>query len=123
MDVELLYWGRSWGKLTSDTSKRHFEYPPCCQLEICEAGHLLMTTERGKFVLQAGDILLLPPGTEHYVTYLDENNKFYSLKFEASTTPDTPTMFFNNTFTRWYINSFNFSPPKCRLFKFSVLPK
>ena len=112
MDVELLYWGRSWGSLTRDTGKRHFEYHPYCQLEICEAGHLIMTTDRGKFVLQAGDILLLPPGTGHYVTYPDGNNKFYSLKFEATTAPDTPTMFFNSTFTRWCINSFNFCHPE-----------
>ena len=108
MDVELLYWGRSWGKLTKSSGKRAFEYHPYCQLEICEAGHLLMYTDHGKFVLCAGDMLLLPPGTGHYVTYPDESNKFYSLKFEASATPEAPAMFFNSSFTEWCIKSLNF---------------
>ncbi len=107
MNIELLYWGRSWGNL-SKSGKRQFEYHPYCQLEICEAGHLLMTTDQGKFVLQAGDMLLLPPGTGHYVTYPDENNKFYSLKFEAAAAPDEPALLLNCDFNLWCIKSFNF---------------
>ena len=110
MDIELLYWGRSWGKL-SKHGKRKFEYHPYCQLEICCAGHLLMTTGDGKFVLRSGDMLLLPPGTGHYVTYPDETNKFYSLKFEASTAPAHATLLLNNTLTQWCINSLNFCHP------------
>ena len=112
MKIELLYWGRSWGKLTPGVGKRGFEYHPYCQLEVCEEGHLLMYTEHGKFVLRAGDMLLLPPGTGHYVTYPDEHNKFYSLKFEASETPETPAMFFNSTFTDWCIKSLNYCHPE-----------
>ena len=107
MDIKLLYWGRSWGKL-SKSGKRQFEYHPYCQLEICEAGHLLMTTDQGKFVLQAGDMLLLPPGTGHYVTYPDESNKFYSLKFEAAAAPAEPALILNCAFNLWCIKSLNF---------------
>ena len=107
MDIKLLYWGRSWGKL-SKSGKRQFEYHPYCQLEICEAGHLLMTTDQGKFVLQAGDMLLLPPGTGHYVIYPDESNKFYSLKFEAAAAPAEPALILNCDFNLWCIKSLNF---------------
>ena len=110
MDIELLYWGRSWGKLSSN-GKRKFEYHPYCQLEICESGHLLMTTDHGKFVLRSGDMLLLPPGTGHYVTYPDENNKFYSLKFESSAATTTPTLILNCILSQWCINSLNFCHP------------
>ena len=111
MDIELLYWGRSWGKL-SKNRKRHFEYHPYCQLEICESGHLLMYTDHGKFVLRAGDMLLLPPGTGHYVSYPDENNKFYSLKFESSESPAAPGIILNSPFNEWCIKSLNFCHPE-----------
>lgn len=110
MNIELLYWGRSWGNL-SKTGKRQFEYHPYCQLEVCEAGHLLMQTDQGKFVLQAGDMLLLPPGTGHYVIYPDENNKFYSLKFESSQAPAAPRILLTSPFNEWCIKSLNFCHP------------
>ena len=110
MDIELLYWGRSWGNV-SKGGKRKFEYHPYCQLEICEAGHLLMNTDQGKFVLRSGDMLLLPPGTGHYVTYPDESNKFYSLKFEASAAPGNAALILNSTLTQWCINSLQFCHP------------
>ena len=55
--------------------------------------------------------LLLPPGTGHYVTYPDENNKFYSLKFESSAATTAPTLLLNCILSQWCINSLNFCHP------------
>ncbi|MBR2357474.1 MAG: AraC family transcriptional regulator [Lentisphaeria bacterium] len=107
MNVKLLYWGRSWGS-ASKSGRRQFEYHPYCQLEVCESGHFFMQTDHGKFVLQTGDMLLLPPGTGHYVIYPDENNKFYSLKFESSQAPAEPALILNCDFNLWCIKSLNF---------------
>ena len=104
MQIDLLYWGRSWGNV-SPRGKAQFEYHPYCQLEVCEKGRIVMCTSGGDFIMQAGDILLIPPGVGHHVVYPDSGNEFYSLKFEASEVPEKTVLFPHCQFNNWLIKS------------------
>ena len=103
MDVKLLYWGRARG-YCSKPARRVFEMHPYCQLEICVSGNIIMQTPEQKFVLHAGDMLLLPGGIGHTVIYPDADNEFYSLKFEASVPPQV-YLLGNSQFSQWCIAS------------------
>ena len=106
MSVKLLYWGRSWGKVTRG-SRRIFEQHPYCQLEVCVSGRIIVKMPDSEFALYAGDMLLIPPGTDHCVVYPSADNKFYSLKFEASEfTVDTPLFAAGCRFNLWCISGF-----------------
>ncbi len=105
MNIRLLHWGRSWEKL-SRSGKWQFEYHPYCQLEVCVRGRLLVRLPDEEYILQANDMLLIPPGTGHSVAYPDGGNEFYSLKFEASQTPKNAFYASASRFNVWCIKSF-----------------
>lgn len=111
MQIDLLYWGRSWGKV-SPQGRRQFEYHPYCQLEVCEKGHIIICTADGEFILQTGDILLIPPGMGHYVVYPDNDNNFYSLKFEASEAPNKSVFAAGSRLNSWLIKSLHECHPE-----------
>lgn len=106
MSVKLLYWGRSWGKLTRG-GRRIFEHHPYYQLEVCVSGRIVIRLPDCEFTLYGGDMLLIPPGTGHCVVYPDSDNEFYSLKFEAEDFPvAAPVFSASGRFNKWCIKSF-----------------
>ena len=105
MNIRLLHWGRSWEKL-SRSGKWQFEYHPYCQLEVCVRGKLLVRLPDREYGLQANDMLLIPPGIGHNVAYPDGGNEFYSLKFEASQSPENAIYAPASRFNAWCIRSF-----------------
>ena len=105
MNIRLLHWGRSWENL-SRSGKWQFEYHPYCQLEVCVRGKLIVRLPEQEFVLHAGDMLLIPPGTGHSVNYPESGNEFYSLKFEAASSPEKPFFAAAGKFNEWCLQSF-----------------
>lgn len=103
MQIQLLHWGRDWGKV-SRAGKKKLEYHAYCQLEICVHGKLVIYTPEQQFILHAGDMLFIPPGVGHQVIYPDGGNEFYSIKFECSNPPEI-TYSANCKFNSWSINS------------------
>ncbi|MBE6380011.1 MAG: helix-turn-helix domain-containing protein [Lentisphaerae bacterium] len=104
MKVRLLHWGRSWEHL-SHGNQRQLEYHPYCQLELCVRGKILMRTAEQLFVLHRGDMLLIPRGVGHMVSYPDGDNEFYSLKFEVDPTPVGARFAGQCKFSSWCIKS------------------
>ena len=106
MSVKLLYWGRSWSKLTRG-GRRIFEHHPYYQLEVCVSGKIAVKMPDCEFMLYSGDMLLIPPGCGHCVVYPDTDNEFYSLKFEAAGfAVAAPVFSAGCRFNNWCIKSF-----------------
>jgi len=105
MDVELLYWGRSWGSSKPAGGKVQFEYHAYCQLEVCVHGKMPIVVPDKEYILHAGDMLLIPCGVGHCVLHPDADHEFYSLKFEASAAPATPYFANSCKFNRWFIST------------------
>ncbi len=54
------------------------------QLEIIISDRILLKTDEGENILPSGCTVLLPPGANHQLRYLENNSEYISFKFEYS---------------------------------------
>ena len=101
----LLYWSYSDHTFQDVPSHRHSYF----QIEICVCGFIDLQSGNRQFRLNAGDWVLIPPETEHAMSYAPDNMEYYSLKFSVNDLPGTvapePIFQSNGVLSSWVISS------------------
>ena len=75
----LLYWEHETGEVPAVKEHEHGYF----QIELCIHGEIRLRSGDDRTVLNAGDWVLLPPGTPHRMEYSGSDLEYYSLKFQV----------------------------------------
>lgn len=96
--IELLFFGHGNGTRMMGTP-RHCH--PFCQLEYCISGQLSSESNGKKFLLDAGNFWLIPPGLVHKFNKSSSDLDYISIKFTSSEV--LPEKIINNPICQYYL--------------------